>query len=343
MATSINIIESDASPTSYAGPQIAVKAEKVTIVQENLTNYYLQQPLSPKPFFGQKAFKERKLKIHNLEYERNGSEPGRILIFHHETFADSDIKKRSGSRRDVNEVIICFQRCGFNISEDDIFQDKTTDEVLEIIANEASKDYTDYNSLIVFYFTHGDTNESLHTKDATITVMDIWKPFDECASLKNKPKLFFLQACKGHKSTTVEKPPNIEEFIPRHYFSIQQNMPPDMLVVYSTLDNSVSFRNGLTGSWFIQELCKNIHGYGKRDDILSLLIRTTKCVCANYYYEKHSSIQKQLPLFVSTLRRKFYLNTNKDRHMILHVIESNEEILKKLKIIGEKLDKLLNK
>lgn len=88
-----------------------------------------------------------------------------------------------------------------------------------------------------------------------------------------------------------------------------------------------SFRHPIHGTWFIQELCRNFNSYGRRDDVISLLIRTTKCVSTIYYNidevetEPGSQIvevvQKQIPVFISTLSKKFYLNRNKDRDFLI--------------------------
>lgn len=74
-----------------------------------------------------------------FEYERKGDDPGLVLIFNQENF--KNLSTRTGSTRDVNEIIISMQRQGFNIHEDDIMTNGTT---------QAIKDKLDKGILIIF-------------------------------------------------------------------------------------------------------------------------------------------------------------------------------------------------
>lgn len=104
------------------------------------------------------------------------------------------------------------------------------------------------------------------------------------------------------------------------------------------------------GTWFIQEMCRNFSAFGRRDDVVSLLIRTTKCVATNYYHisedpayfaeMKQVKIKKQMPLFVSTLTKKFYLTKSKDRNLMLHLLQQQDEIMKTLEDVKKKVDSM---
>ena len=88
---------------------------------------------------------------------------------------------------------------------------------------------------------------------------------------------------------------------------------------------NVSFRNTETGTFFIQEPCQNFTAYGRRDDLISLLTRTNKCV-ATYKVEEMNQVYKQMPMFVSTLTKKFYLTHSKDRNNILAIKEYKNKL-----------------
>ena len=77
-------------------------------------------------------FTERhQLPLAPFEYQRSGTEPGLVLIFNQEAFDDKSYRR--GSRRDVNEIINCVSRLGFNINDKCIFTDYTRDEILETV------------------------------------------------------------------------------------------------------------------------------------------------------------------------------------------------------------------
>lgn len=58
---------------------------------------------------------------------------------------------------------------------------------------------------------------------------------------------------------------------------------------------------------------------------------------ATYYSKKDDSYRKQMPVYVSTLKKKFYLNRNKDRDLLLRIIDKLEEIERDVKEIKHKI------
>ncbi|KAL1517935.1 hypothetical protein ABEB36_001631 [Hypothenemus hampei] len=225
---------------------------------------------------------------------------------------------------------MCFQRLGFNINVDDVQFDLTvqgiTDKIDSVLNDK--KGLNETNSLIIFVMTHGETSEDLHARDEVFKCSDIWKKFNKCEELKGKPKMIVFQACKGENYSKTEGDDTVTDLLDFDAFKINQ-LGPDMLIFYSTLEHNYSYRSEYSGSWFIQELCKNFLSYGKRDDVISIVTRTIKCVCGNYYLQdkiESEDFQKQMPLFVSTLSKKFYLNRNKDRHLLLEINKRMAEV-----------------
>jgi Caspase domain len=61
-------------------------------------------------------------------------------------------------------------------------------------------DHTHNDCLVIVVMTHGDSG-TLYAKDDDYQLSELWKPFvgDKCPTLIGKPKLMFLQACRGAK------------------------------------------------------------------------------------------------------------------------------------------------
>lgn len=66
-----------------------------------------------------------------FEYKRSGKDQGLVVIFNQNQFDSSDLQKRLGTNRDVNEIVHCLGRLGYNIDGDLIFNDLTREEVLD--------------------------------------------------------------------------------------------------------------------------------------------------------------------------------------------------------------------
>lgn len=99
--------------------------------------------------------------------------------------------------------------------------------------------------------SHG-TEGKVYAKDMSYPVERLWNPFlgDNCKTLKNKPKIFFIQACRGEN---LEKAVEYSSFAvmtrelapaaPAVVQPITYAIPStaDMLVFYSTFDSEFSW------------------------------------------------------------------------------------------------------
>ncbi|XP_016402196.1 caspase-8-like, partial [Sinocyclocheilus rhinocerous] len=97
---------------------------------------------------------------------------------------------------------------------------------------------------------------------------------DNCPALIGKPKVFFIQACRGcgmqskvlvadgAGASRIQKSGKV--------YSIAKDS--DFLIALSTVEGYVSVRDKYSGSWFIQSLCKHLEEGSKRgQDILRIL------------------------------------------------------------------------
>lgn len=158
--------------------------------------------------------------------------------------------------------------------------------------------------------THGQKDGVVSAFDGVFQVEELWEKFkgENCKSLIGKPKLFFVQACrggdagKGVEFSTSNLVPDAQS----NYITIPEYA--DHLTMYSTYDGNISVRDQKNGTWFIQELCQQLE-INVSDDLMSILtVVSRKVALRNGEIEHQGKIEptKQIPIIVSSLTKKVY-------------------------------------
>jgi len=243
-------------------------------------------------------------KEYNMQHRRRGH----AVIFNHDTFDSDHYAPREGSKTDVKNLRETFGSLHFDVI---VHNNLEYSEIKDTISKLAAQDHSDADCIAVIVLTHGE-NGLLTPRDSHImyNVDLLWTPFtaDKCPTLAGKPKLFFIQACRGKqldagikakrqgRSEFDSSPPSFK--IPTH---------ADFLIAYSTTEGFYSFRNKDTGSWFIQSLCEELNA---SDNLLQILTRTTWRVTQ---LESDSDMiqfhgKKQVPSVTTMLTRDLYFH-----------------------------------
>jgi caspase 7 len=176
--------------------------------------------------------------------------------------------------------------------------------------------------------SHGTEKGKIYASDYEFDVSEIWSPFVgvNCPSLIGKPKLFFIQACRGSLADSgvfmtskikqkegpedlKEKSDSIDAEVEREEVFVIPNLA-DLLVMYSTSEGHVSFRNPDSGSWFIQSLCEELRE-NNHEELMLILTGVLRRVAFGYQSNVPSNTDydagKQMPVFMSMLTKTFYL------------------------------------
>ncbi|XP_071450359.1 caspase-1-like [Hetaerina americana] len=183
---------------------------------------------------------------------------------------------------------------------------------LEVIV--ACEDHSDADCLCVVVMTHGHKNGELAAADLSFEVSDLWSPFtaDKCKSLAGKPKLFFVQACRGSKQDpgslvgrSFKKASKIKY---KDHKSGSYKIPAcsDILLAFSSAHGFTSVRDVKKGSWFIQCLCQQLRDNGSKHHLLTILTFVCQRVAVDY---ETLGGEKQMPTVVSMLTRLLYFRS----------------------------------
>jgi caspase 7 len=176
--------------------------------------------------------------------------------------------------------------------------------------------------------THGKKDGIIYSSDGEFCVNNIWENFtgNNCPTLVGKPKLFFVQACRGTMTdpgilfrpkprSRLNAPADTVDSKSSHEDKFVIPVLADLLVMYSTAEGYYSFRNPSDGSWFIQalcqELCENPH-----EELMTILTSVNRRVA----YAKQSYVPntseldacKQMPIIQSMLTKSLYF-LNRDQ------------------------------
>jgi caspase 7 len=196
-------------------------------------------------------------------YEIDYSRPGVVIIFNNKEFTDlNKYPVRHGSEQDVSSLSKLFR--GLNYAVRPPYIDKTEAEMRMLIDKYAANVYTSYGCLIIFIMSHGDKSKIISSDSKIIDLNEFITPLKRNASLKSKPKVFFVQACRGGNKMSADDDGPISKssssIVHSRYHDDKNRLPneTDFLFSYSTVEDYLSYRDLDDGSWYIQMLCKAI-------------------------------------------------------------------------------------
>ncbi|XP_002730721.1 caspase-7-like [Saccoglossus kowalevskii] len=246
------------------------------------------------------------------EYEYNMShcKRGRAIIINNVNFEHcTGLDARTGSDVDARQLVNALERLGFSVTKYDDLSIKRMTTVLRLVSRD---DHSDCDCVAVAILSHGD-NRGVYGTDGIIAVEKLaeYLDGDNCPTLVGKPKLFFIQACRGFKLDSGKDLTDGVGDTDETDGGYPQRIPvaADFLMCYSTPPGYYSFRNPTNGSWFVQALCQVLNRYGDTMDLLRIMTRVMKTVA--YEFESRTDQawtdkKKQMPCVVSMLTKDLY-------------------------------------
>ncbi|XP_051895533.1 caspase-9 isoform X2 [Pristis pectinata] len=270
-------------------------------------------------------------------YKMDANPRGYCLIINNVDFyPDSDLKCRLGSDIDCERVQNLFKKLYFKTI---VRKNLTKHHMLKELRSLACKDHANFDCCVVVILSHGSQAQhrqfpgAIYGVDGSpaVSVQQIVSFFDGSHSptLREKPKIFFLQACGGDQKdkgfhTTEEVDSAPDKF--SETASLQTDATPcqaedepdavsslptpsDILVSYSTFPGYVSWRDKREGSWYIKTLVRVFSEYAHSEDLQTLLTRVTRNISEN---EEANGVFKQIPGSFNFLRKHLYF-LNKEK------------------------------
>ncbi|KAK0134702.1 Caspase-3 [Merluccius polli] len=228
---------------------------------------------------------------------------GRCVIINNKNFdRRTGMNQRNGTDVDAANAMTVFRKLGYTVK---VYNDQRVDQIKEVLSAVATEDHSRSASFICVLLSHGDDGVFFGT-DGSIELKSLTSLFrgDRCKSLVGKPKLFFIQACRG-----TELDGGIETDSGSDNSTTKIPVEADFLYAYSTAPGYYSWRNTSSGSWFMQSLCEMIGKYASKMDLLHILTRVNHKVAVDFVSVTNApdfDAKKQIPCVVSMLTKEMY-------------------------------------
>ncbi|KAK7080777.1 hypothetical protein SK128_011666 [Halocaridina rubra] len=258
---------------------------------------------------------------YNMQMKKNR---GMAVIFAYSEYKANRCPER---KRAKNDVIICktsFERLQYNVTVHwNLIKKSFLNELIKI----CEADHSECDSLVVIFMSHGGIDEKtnlefLETFDLKVNTIELWKKVtpEKCPTLAGKPKMFFIQACRGADADEgiQLKKTNIGMSVQTDTIRLgsmhaeedeeDYSIPlyADLLIMWASYSGMVSHntvRKGINGSVFLHFLCKTLDENAEHEDLSSMLLRIKRQV-ATEFESNYPGSKKQIPQVLSTLMRK---------------------------------------
>ncbi|XP_067672933.1 caspase-7-like isoform X1 [Haliotis asinina] len=222
--------------------------------------------------------------------------------------------ERKGSIVDEKSLTKTFTNLSFDVQP---FQNQTRAEMVNLLENVSRKIHKDTDCFVCVILSHGE-EDMVYGTDGPVEITKLLAPFkgDRCPALAGKPKLFFIQACRGKQfddgadalgikgdwSEDEEKEMDAED----EPVTLRIPRDADFLIAYASVRGYYAWRNEKSGSWFIQALCKVLEEHGTTLDLMTMMTRVNHTVAFDYASKGKIKGKKQIPCITSMLTKDVF-------------------------------------
>ena len=258
-------------------------------------------------------------------YPMNCKPHGLCLIVNNVDF--ETLRKRGGSDLDAKQLSELFTKLQYKV---EIVRNQTAKQLKDTLLQFVKKsDHKAADSMVVCLLSHGLEGQIYGVDGVLLSIPDLLAMFNGymAKDLIGKPKLFFIQACRGsdydHGADVTDSghSDNVEEYhVTRTTAELLTAAVPydkpealvepetipaeaDMLIAYSTVPGYVSWSNLQKGSWFVQALVDVFSAYARTEDVVSMLVRVNGKVAREF---ESFNRKKQIPAPVIMLTKKVF-------------------------------------
>ena len=262
-----------------------------------------------------------------------------VIINNYEFDEHTKMEVREGSKVDVDKMEKLFHWLQFEV---DLYENQTAAEIESIVRKyQVEVDHNNFDCFVLFLMSHGDTEGIFGTDGKEVSIRHNIRSHltaDKCFSLANKPKLIFVQACRGKKADkpflVTDSPieprgtmlaqemssrqncvPTMLEQSPADYTTSEVDLryipqDSDIMIAYAATAEHAALRNVHTGGWFVSQLYDVMRNHAATEDLQSMFTKVVGRVSS-----RKSSVHNymQCPEQIGNLRRKVCFKPRKEK------------------------------
>lgn len=256
---------------------------------------------------------------HEQAYKMSSVPRGLALIISNIQFTDPDLGHRYGGEVDEASLKHLFHSFNYKV----IFRsDLTAPKMMsELIHFSSLPDHSHLDSAIVAILSHGVDGAIYGTDSQLVKLQDVFTLLDNahCPKLQNKPKMFFIQACRGVEADRgvdqrdgrdqAASPSCEQSDAGRENVKVRLPTQSDMICAYSCMKGTVSLRNTKRGSWFVQDLTSVFSKHAKDTHVADMLVKVNACIKKREGHAPGTEYDrcKEMSEYCSTLCKDLYL------------------------------------
>lgn len=266
-----------------------------------------------------------------LVYPMRSKPRGITLVINNEVFGPNpeatekekeqeELDVRKGSAKDVKSLETLFGALDFKVKTE---RNKSRNEILKILDDVAHEDHSSYDCFVLWLMSHGKDGQFYGADGETVPIESVRDFFSnaQCPTLRSKPKLIFIQACRGREKeigvvadaplSNTRQPSTHDDLTAEQEessdtgfnFKLSKTIPAhaDILIANSTISGYASFRNPRDGSRFVRCIVEVFKEFAGHEDLLSMLTMVNQRIS-----EMGEINSKQVSEPTTTLTKKLF-------------------------------------
>ena len=256
-------------------------------------------------------------------YEMNGKPRHGVALIINNTFEKSSRRShRVGTENDADNLTTTFEFLGYEVivwencshiemKNITFVLGAESPEMKDSKRKRSSNDVDDHDSFVCCILSHGTQGHIKSNDDALVTLNDIVEPLLDYEHLNDKPKMFFIQACRGskdRKKITDKSSQIVEGHRDDDGNDAKELKIPkvgaDFFFGYATLPGFVAHRSN-DGSPYIKLLCKTLCERGRHTNLVTMHTMLNHDVATNIIREDKTQYL-QISEFEDSLRNFVY-------------------------------------